>query len=110
MLGLLKKKTNNFAWAATSGEKRSLEYLALHKRVSAVLKVCNNADTTVENVYIVKSVQKFDTAKKNRTSFSSRLPLRRHFAKLATFSVDPGVLISLYASDYHPYTILATGE
>ena len=26
------------------------------------------------------------------------------------FSVDPGVLVSLYASAHHPYTTLATGE
>ena len=50
-----KKMMNNFAWAVTSGEKRSLEYLPLHKHVSAVLKVCTNADTTVENAYTVKS-------------------------------------------------------
>ena len=53
-LSLLKKeKMNNFVWAATSGEKRCLEYLALHKHFSAVLKICANVDTTVENAYTV---------------------------------------------------------
>ena len=50
-----------------------------------------------------------DTAKENVVfvETASETP----FAKLATFSVDPGILISLiYASAYHPYTILATGE
>ena len=57
---------NNFVWAATSSEKHSLEYLALHKRVLVVLKVYTNADTTVENAYTIKSAWKFDKAKKNR--------------------------------------------
>ena len=47
---------NNFVWAATSGDKH-MEYLAVHKLhvVSAVLKVCTNVDTTLENAYTVKS-------------------------------------------------------
>ena len=43
-------------------------------------------------------------------AFSSRLPLRRHhIAWLGTFSVDPNILVSLYASAHHPHATLATG-
>ena len=41
---------NNFAWA----EKPLFGYLALHRCILAVLTVCNNADTTLENAYTVK--------------------------------------------------------
>lgn len=40
--------------------------------------------------------------------FMSRLPLRCHIAQLATFLVDPGNLLSLYARAYHPHT--TTGD
>ena len=42
-----------------------------------------------------------------KSAFLLRLPLRQH---IATFSVDSGILISLYASVHHPHTTLATGE
>ena len=45
-------------------QKCPFEYLALHKRISAV-KVSTNVDTTVENTHTVKSALNFDTAKKN---------------------------------------------
>ena len=94
---------NSFAWVATNSKKCSLEYLALHKCVSECL------DTTVENAYTVKISLKVWYSEE-KPSFSARLPLRCHIMKLATFSVNPGTLISLYESTYHPYTILATGE
>ena len=67
-LGLLEKKEDDEKFCVGSDEwwKCSLEYLALHKCVSAVLKVCINVDTTVEKAYIVKLAWKFDTVKKNR--------------------------------------------
>ena len=55
---------NNFVWVATSSEKHCLEYLVLHKHVSAVLKVCVKLATLI--------------------------------AKLAMFSVNSSILISLY--------------
>ena len=42
---------NNFAWVAIM----LLGYLALPKRILAVVKVATNTDTTVENAYTVKS-------------------------------------------------------
>ena len=45
-----------------------------------------------------------------RLAFSSRLPLRHHIAWLGTFSVDPGIIVSFYASDHHPHTTLVIGE
>ena len=48
--------------------------------------------------------------REEKPSFSSRLPLSRHIARFATFFIDLGILISLYASAHHPYTTLATGE
>ena len=77
-------------------------FLGLHRRISADLKVFTNADTTLENVYTVKLAWKFETAKKNK-----------HFCwdwPWATFSIDPGILISLYASAHRPYKTLAIGE
>ena len=52
VLGLLKKKDKQFC---VGGDTQQKKYLALHKRISAVLKVHINADTTVENAYTVKS-------------------------------------------------------
>ena len=54
---------NNFVWVAASSEKHCLEYLVLHKHVSAVLKVCVKLATLI--------------------------------AKLAMFSVNSSILISL---------------
>ena len=98
-----------FCVGSDEWQKCCLKYLALHKRILAVLKVCTNADTTVKDAYTIKSAWKFDTVKE-KLVFSSRLPLRFHIAKLAAFSVDPDILISLYASAHHPYTILIAGE
>ena len=48
------------------GGNNTLEYLAIQKRILAVLKVDTNADTTVErNAYTVKSAWKCETVKKN---------------------------------------------
>ena len=52
---------NNFAQAA-----KTLGYLVLHRCISAVIKVCTNVDTTLENTYTVKLAEKLETAKKNR--------------------------------------------
>ena len=42
--------------------------------------------------------------------FLSRLPLRHHIARLGTFSVDPGIVVSFCASAHHPHTSLVTDE
>ena len=74
-----------------------------------VLKIATNADTTVENAYTVKiSLKVWDSGEK--LVFSSRLPLRCHIAQVGTFSVDPGIVVSFYASAHHPYTTLAIDE
>ena len=86
-------------------QKRFFGYLALYKSISAVLQASTNADTTVKDVYTVKLGQKIETVK-----FSLRLPLSRHIAQLATFSINYGILVGLYASTHHPYTTLVTGE
>ena len=61
-----------------------------------------------ERLYSQTSLKVWDSEEK--PAFSSTLPLRRHIARLGTFSVDPGILVSLYASAHHPCTTLATGE
>ena len=55
MLGLLKKKDDEQFCGGGNNAFQVLGYLALHKRILAVLKVATNADTTVENAYTVKS-------------------------------------------------------
>ena len=96
---------NNFAWAV----KMLFLISGTSRAHFSRFKVCTNMDTTLENVYTVKLACP-ETPKKNWPAFLLRLPLSRHIARLATFSIDPGILISLYASAHHPYTTLATGE
>ena len=84
-LGLLKKKErrrkkmNNFAFVA----KTLFGYLALRKRILAVLKVATNADATVENAYTVKSAWKYETAKKTGVfvGTASETPYRHVFSQ-----------------------------
>ena len=42
-------------------------------------------------------------------AFSSSLPLKHHIARLATFLIDPGILLCLYANAHHLPTTLVTG-
>ena len=39
--------------------------MVLHRRISAVLKVCTNADTTLEDIYTVKLAWKLERAKRH---------------------------------------------
>ena len=71
--------------------------LALHKHISAVLIVSTNA----KECEILRQCKKL--------MFYSRLPLRRYIAQLATFEVDPGIILSLSANEDYLHTILATG-
>ena len=61
-----------------------------------------------ECLYSQTSLKAWDS--KEKPAFLLRLPPSCHIAWLAMFSIDPGILISLYASAHHPYTTLATGE
>ena len=61
-----------------------------------------------ERLYSQISLKVWDSEEK--LAFSSRLPLRRHIAQLGMFSVDPGIVVSFYASAHHPYTTLAIDE
>ena len=113
VLGLLKKKEeegwrkmmNNFAWVAImlfriSGTSRA--YFGSFKGC------CQRECYCRERLYSQISRKVWDSEEK--LAFSSRLPLRCHIARLGTFSVDPGIVVSFYASAHHPYTTLATGE
>ena len=56
-----------------------------------------------ECLYSQISLKVWDSEEK--LAFSSRLPLRRHIARWGTFSVDPSIVVSLYASAHHPYNL-----
>ena len=90
---------NNFA------SKTLFQYL---RRISAVFKVCTNADTTLGNTFTAKLIWKLETAKKNQCFIetASEPP----YCTISHNSIDPGIFITLYASAHHPYTTLATGE
>ena len=96
---------NNFAWVAImlfriSGASQA--YFGRFKGCYQCRYYCS------ERLYSQITLKVWDS--KEKLVFSSRLPLRRQIARWGTFSVDPGVLVSLYASAHHPYTTLATGE
>ena len=55
------KKKDDEQFRVSGQQKHFFEYLVLHKRILAVLKVATNADTTVENAYTVKSAWKYET-------------------------------------------------
>ena len=110
-LGLLKKKErkrkmmNNFAWAVImlfriSGASQA--YFGSFKGCYKRGYYCR------ERLYSQISLKVWDSEEK--LAFSSRLPLRRHIAQLGMFSVDPGIVVSFYASAYHPHTILVIDE
>ena len=61
-----------------------------------------------EYLYSQISLKVWDS--KEKLAVLSRLLLRRHIARLGTFSVDPDIVVSFYSSAHHPYTTLATGE
>ena len=104
-LGLLKKKDEQFCvgskalfWISGASQAHFGSFIGLHK--------CGYYFR--EHLYSQISLKAWDSEEKQ--AFSSRLPLSRHIAQLATYPIDPGILISLYASAHHPYTTLATGE
>ena len=57
----------------------------------------------------IQSNQPENMRQQRKMAFSLRLLLRCPIARLGTFSVDPGILVSYYASVYHPHTTVATG-
>ena len=96
---------NNFAWAAImlfriSGASQA--YFGRFKGCYQRGYYCR------ERLYSQISLKVWDSEEK--LAFSSRLPLRRHIARLGTFSVDPGIVVSFYASAHHPQTTLAIDE
>ena len=96
---------NNFAWAAImlfriSGASQA--YFGRFKGCYQRGYYCR------ERLYSQISLKVWDS--KEKLAFSSRLPLRRHIAWLGTFSVDPGIVVSFYASTHHQYTTLAIDE
>ena len=97
--------TNNFAWA----EKTLFWISGTSQAYLGSLNGCYQCGYYCrERLYSQISLKVWDSEEK--LAFLSRLPLRRHIARWGTFSVDPGILVSLYASAHHPYTTLATGE
>ena len=94
---------NNFAWAA---KMHDIWHFA---SIFGSLKGCYQRGYYCrERLYSQISLKVWDSEEK--LAFSSRLPLRRHIARLGTFSVDPGIVVSFYASAHHPYTTLAIDE
>ena len=96
---------NNFAWTVIthfriSGASRA--YFGRFKGFHQRGYYCRDC------LYSQISLKVWDSEEK--LALSSRPPLRGHIARWGTFSVDSGIVISLYASAHHPYTTLATGE
>ena len=107
--GLLKKKgrkmMNDFAWMAISFFRISGTSWACF----GSFKECYQCGYYCwERLYSKICLKVWDSEEK--LAFLLKLPLRCHIAWLDTFSVDPGILVSLYASAHHPHTTPATGE
>ena len=102
VLGLLEKKEerkNNFVWAAITHFKISGAY-QVH---FGSFKGCYQCGYYCkERLYSQISLKVWDSGE--NWCFLLRLPLRSHIARLGTFSVDPGIFVSLYASA-HPHTL-----
>ena len=84
---------NNFAWAAImlfSISGASQAYFGRFKGCYQRGYYCR------ECLYSQISLKVRDSEEK--LAFSLRLPLRRHIAQWSVFSVDSGILLSLYAS------------
>ena len=96
-----RKKTNNFAWAVIMLLKipgTSQMYFYSFKGCYQRGYYCR------EYLYSQIRLKVWDS--KEKLAFSSRLPLRCRIAWLGMFSVDSGILVSLYASAHHPHTTL----
>ena len=96
---------NNFAWAA-----KTLFWIsgASQAHFGSFKGLNQRGYYFREHLYSQTSLKAWDSEEKQ--AFSSRLPLSCHIARLATYPIDPGILISLYASTHLSYTILATSE
>ena len=94
---------NNFVWAA------KMLFLDIWRSYFGSLKGCYQRRYYYrECLYCQIRLKVRDSEEK--LAFLSRLPLRCHNARLGTFSVDPGIVLSFYASAHHPYTTLAIDE
>ena len=110
-LGLLEKREerrkmmNNFAWAAIT-----------HFRISGASQACFGSlkDCCQCGYYCREclcsqiNLKVWDSEEK--LTFLSRLPLRRHIARLGMFSVNPGIVVSFLASTHHPHTTIVIDE
>ena len=96
---------NNFAWAA-----KTLFWIsgAPQAHFGSFKGLYQRGYYCREHLCSQTSLKAWDSEEKQ--VFLSRLPLSCHIAQLATYPIDPGILISLYTSAHHPYTTLATGE
>ena len=96
---------NNFAWVAITLFRIS----GISQVYFGSFKGCyQRGYFCIERLYSQISLKVWDS--KEKLAFLLRLSLRCHIARWGTFSVDPGILVSLYASAHHPHTTLATGE
>ena len=96
---------NNFAWAV-----KTLFWIsgAPQAHFGSFKGLYQRGYYCREHLYSQTSLKAWDSEEKQ--AFSSRLPLSCHIAWLATYPIDPGILISLYTSAHQPYTTLATGQ
>ena len=96
---------NNFAWVA----KMLFWISGASEAYFGSLRGCYQRGYYCrEHLYSQITLKVWDSEEK--MAFSLRLPLRRHIVRLDTFSVNPGIVVSLYASTRHPYTTLAIDE
>ena len=97
---------NNFAWAVITLFRIS----STSQACFGSLKSCYQCEYYCrEHLYSQISLEVWDSEEK--LAFSLRLPLRCHIAQLVgMFSVDPGIVVSFYASTHHPHTTLAIDE
>ena len=105
VLGLLKKKKmNKFAWAVNSFwiSGTSQAHFCSFKGFYQHGHYCKG--------YIDNQTRPKTQDSEEKPTFSLKLPLSRHIARLAMFSIDSGILVNLYASARHPHTPVATGE
>ena len=96
---------NNFTWAA-----KTLFWISgASQAYLGSLKGCHQCGYyCTECLYSQISLKVWDSEEK--LAFSLRPPLRRHIARLGMFSVNPGIVVSFYASAHHPYTTIAIDE
>ena len=90
---------NNFAWVA----------ITLF-RIFGASQVCfGSLNGCYQHGYYCRECL-YSQDSEEKLAFSLWLHLRCHIAQLGMFSVNPGIVVSFYASAHHPYTTLAIDE